>query len=185
MCAIDPPPCISRPVPDSHTTLNGILTRMLKKDDPERPAIERSLAYMDTQFGIFERFRAQYTLCRPQVHAEVQALEYFHKRGLSFVGNDPYIACSKPACLCCELYFKYHPARMVVPESHRKVWISWGPPLVERFTKTDPTSQCQRQVLDKMIEEVCRDANGQILRRSPPPSWHPDSQTGITEGLCT
>lgn len=182
VCAIEPIPCVPQPTPDSHTTLSGILNRMLKKNDPERPEIERTLLYMNSQSGIFERFMTQYQRCKPLVHAEVQVLEHFYKMELSFVGNDRYIACSKPACLCCEMYFKYHPARMVVPESHRKVWTKWGPPLVEKSTGGDDTeSKRQLYILNKMIEEVRDIAISQILGQSSTFPWHPDSRTGITE----
>lgn len=179
--AIEPIPCVPRPMPDCHTTLPGILTRMLKKDDPERPEIERTLLYMDSQSGIFERFMKQYQGCKPLVHAEVQVLEHFYKMKLSFVGNDRYIACSKPACLCCEMYFKYHPGRMVVPESHRKVWIKWGTPLVEKSTGDNDEFKRQRDILNKMTEEVRGIAISKILEQSSTFPWHPDSRTGITE----
>lgn len=161
--------------------LHGILNRMLKKDDPERPEIERNLINIDTLKGVFGEFMSQYKHCTPQVHAEVQVLEHFYKENKAFVGNDRYIACSKPACLCCEMYFKYQPARMVVPESHRKVWAKWGPPLVKEFTNNHPESVRQRQILNKMTEELRRHAIAQALGQSPSGRWHPDSLTEITE----
>lgn len=182
VCAIEPISCVPPPTPDSHTTLPGILNRMLKKNDPERPEIERILLNMNSQSGIFERFMTQYQRCKPMVHVEVQVLEHFYKMELSFVGNDRYIACSKPACLCCEMYFRYHPARMVVPESHRKVWIKWGPPLVEKSTDDNDTeSKRQLRILNKITEEVRNIAISQILGQSSTVPWHPDSRTGITE----
>ncbi|EEP79561.1 predicted protein [Uncinocarpus reesii 1704] len=179
---IEPIPCVPPPRPDSHTTLSGILNRMLKENDPERPEIKRILLSINSQSDIFENFMTQYQRCKPTVHAEVQVLEHFYKMELSFVGNDRYIACSKPACLCCELYFRYHPARMVVPESHRKVWIKWGPPLVKRSTEGDDTEfKRQLDILNKITEEVRSIAISQILGQSSMVPWHPDSRTAITE----
>lgn len=163
VCAIKPIRCVPQPVLDSHSTLRGILNRMLKKDDPERPEIESTLLYMDTESGIFGDFLAQYERCTPQVHSEVQVLEHFYKMTSR---NDRYIACSKPACLCCELYFKHHPARMVVPESHRKVWVNWGPPSVERFIKNDPESVRQRDTVNRITQEIRSNVIAQILGHS-------------------
>ena len=181
VCAIKPIRCVPQPVLDSHSTLQGILNRMLKKDDPERPKIESILLHMDTQSGIFGAFLAQYKNCTPQVHSEVQVLEHFYKKKLSFVWNDRYIACSKPACLCCELYFKHHPACMVIPESHRKIWVSWGPPSVQRLAKNDPESVQQRDTINKITQEIRSNVTAQILGHSSAVHWHPDSRTGITE----
>ncbi|KAE8371068.1 hypothetical protein BDV26DRAFT_149488 [Aspergillus bertholletiae] len=179
--AIKPIPSVPQLKPDSHTTLPGILTRMLKQNDSERAEIENFLLRMDVQHNILTDYMEQYEHCKPQVHAEVQVLEFFYKENLKFVKGDRYVSCSKPACLCCELYFKYHPARMVVPDSSRKVWVKWGPPLVEHFKKNYKDSECQRHVLSKMIEEIRNNAISQILRQSPAACWHPDSRTGGTE----
>ena len=188
VCAVEPIPPVLPPVPDNHTTLDGILNRMLSNDSKrretdksERQKIENTLLYMNTQSRIFERFMDQYNLCTPQVHAEVQVLEYFYKMKLSFVGDDRYIACSKPACLCCKMYFRYHPARMVVPETHSKIWVNWGPPLVQQYSKKNPESKQQLDILNEMIKEIRRQAIDQILGQVSPSRWHPDSRTGITE----
>lgn len=180
VCAVEPLSSVPPPTSDNHTTLDGILNRMLKSNH-ERSEIEESLLYMDTQFGIFGQFMKKHADCEPQVHAEVQVLEYFYKMKLPFAGNDRYIACSKPACLCCKMYFKYHPARMVKPESHNKVWSNWGPPLVEQYSKNDPESRQQRDILNKMTENIRSKAIAQILGHAPPARWHSDSRTGITE----
>lgn len=173
--------CVPKPKPDSHTTLNGVLNRMSKMEDPEKAEVEKMLLYRNTQSKLFETFLAQYERCIPQVHAEVQVLEFFYDRKLAFAGRDRYIACSKPACLCCELYFKHHPARMVVPESHRKVWTKWGPPLVENFAKNGGPSNRQRDILNKMTGELRNAAVAELLGQSVGGPWHPDSCTAITE----
>ncbi|PLN83962.1 hypothetical protein BDW42DRAFT_199946 [Aspergillus taichungensis] len=181
VCAIDPISPVSRQFPDAQTTLRGILNRMLKKDDPERPQIEDALHLINIRSHTFEQFRKLYEYCTPQVHAEVQVLEHFYRNGLRFVGNDRYVACSKPACLCCEMYFKHHPARMVVPASHNKVWTNWSPPLVEPFVKSDPESKQQLEILNKMTADIRSRAIAQILKQSPASHWHPDSLTNITD----
>ncbi|KAJ5751468.1 uncharacterized protein N7511_008433 [Penicillium nucicola] len=178
---IEPIPSVPQPIFDSQTTLEGILNRMLKENDPERLEIERKLLYMNMGNGILEKLNEQYQRCVPQVHAEVQVLEHFYKKKLHFVDADRYIACSKPSCVCCEMYFKYHPARMVAPECHRKVWIKWSPPLVKVFTKNLPDFKQQQQIINKMTEDIRSDVIAQVLEQSSPSRWHPDSRTGITE----
>ncbi|PYH83567.1 hypothetical protein BO82DRAFT_331366 [Aspergillus uvarum CBS 121591] len=175
-------PSVPRPAPDNLTTLDGILNRMLKKDDPERPQVKNSLLCMNSQSQsrTFEGFMEQYDKCTPQVHAEVQALNHFFRLDLSFEGNDRYIACSKPACLCCELYFRHHPARMVVPDCHRKVWVNWSPQLVNNPTKGDPEYDLQVKVLNEMTSEIRRAVIADILGPSSSSPWHPDSQTAIS-----
>ncbi|KAK5994461.1 hypothetical protein PT974_04936 [Cladobotryum mycophilum] len=174
---------VPQPVPDNRTTMKGVINRMLKKDNPERVEIERVLLNMDHRDDWFAAFLNEYPRCQPQVHAEIQALEHFYKNRLRFVDDDRYIACSKPACLCCKLYFQYHPARMVIPESHQKVWISWGPPLVVEFKAGDVESNRQRDLMIRITDSIREDAIAQILRSSRPPPWHPDSQTGLTESV--
>ncbi|OJJ65666.1 hypothetical protein ASPBRDRAFT_49597 [Aspergillus brasiliensis CBS 101740] len=175
-------PSVPRPVPDNLTTLDGVLNRMFKNDDQEKLQIKNLLLSMNfrSQSRTFQDFMEQYDKCTAQVHAEVQALNHFFRLNLSFVGNDRYIACSKPACLCCELYFRHHPARMVVPESHRKVWVNWSPQLVKDPTRGDPDYDLQVKVLNEMTNELRRAVIAQIFDQSSPSPWHPDSQTAIS-----
>ncbi|KAF4228833.1 hypothetical protein CNMCM8980_000115 [Aspergillus fumigatiaffinis] len=161
--AIDCAPSVPRPVPDNLTTLDGILNRMLKKDDPERLRIKDSLLYMNSQSQsrILEDLMEQYDKCTPQVHAEVQALDHFFRLNLFFVGNDRYIAC--------------------IPESHRKVWVNWGPQLLQYNAKDDPEYARHLKVLNEMTAEIRRTVIAQILGHSSSSPWHPDSRTAISE----
>lgn len=179
--AISPPHTVRPPVCDSHTNLRGIVNRMFPPDDAERTVIEDGLIYINKTSGIFNTFISLYQSPGLQVHAEVQLLEHFYKKRLSFVDDDRFIACSKPACLCCELYFKHHPARMVVPSSHCKIWTSWSPPYVQKFTKDDPDAMLQRKLLSQVTQDLREQIIRQVLERSRSSRWHPDSRTGITE----
>ncbi|KAJ5168684.1 uncharacterized protein N7482_004278 [Penicillium canariense] len=154
---------------------------MLRKDCNERLEIENGLWKLNSIKNIFASFTTKYARIKPRIHAEVQVLEYFYNNQMAFAGNDRYIACSKPACLCCELYFKYHPARMVVPESHRNIWTNWGLPAVENFSKAIPAGRQQLDILNKIIHELREMVIKQALGHSPAGNWHPDSRTGITE----
>ena len=129
---------VPRSEPNSHTTVRGIINRMLKGDDPERSEIEEILICVDEHCPIFSKFMQQFAKSTLTVHAEIQVLEYNFSNKLAFVMNDGYIACSKAAGLCYRLYFQYHPARVVLPVAHEKVWPSWSHPLVTPFQKKDP-----------------------------------------------
>lgn len=183
VCPVEWHRSVPRPVRDSKTTLHGILSRLLKKNDPERTQIEETLLRLNhqSQNSLFSTFLRQYECSAPQVHAEIQVLEHFYHKKLLFVDNDRYVGCSKPSCTCCMLYFKYHPARMVVPECHQKIWANWGPPLIETFRKDDAESICQRDIMNNITQSLRNDAIQEILQSSVPPRWHPDSVTDITD----
>lgn len=181
VCNINSIYCRARPPRDQHTNLDGILNRMLGKNHDKRLEIERGLHHLDSIKGIFSQFVNDYDRLDPLVHAEVQVLEHFHNNQLVFARGDRFIACSKPACICCEMYFRYHPARVSIPESHRKVWINWGPPLIHNYSKSNPAAIGQRDILNRMIREISELIASQVLGQAPASHWHPDSKTGISD----
>ncbi|KAL3475091.1 hypothetical protein BJX99DRAFT_271392 [Aspergillus californicus] len=180
VCFIDPMPCVPPPAPDAHTNVHGFLNRLLGKDCKERVEIEDGLRKLNDLQGVFVDFPTKYERLKPRIHAEVQVLEYFYANKMEFAGNDHYIACSKPACLCCEMYFRFHPARMVVPESHRNIWVNWGPPKVDNYSKATPAGRHQLDILNPMIRDLRDMIIRKALGRSTAGHCHPDSKTGIT-----
>lgn len=84
----------------------------------------QNLMYLDKITALFDKFLTFDKRSDGCVHAEIKVLEHFYWSQLVFAGNDCFIACSKLACLFCELYFKHHPARIITSSSHRKVWTS-------------------------------------------------------------
>jgi hypothetical protein len=179
---VDPLPSIQLPLRDAHTNLEGILNRMFKSDnEKEKKMVEAGLIYLDRVSGIFDRFVRFYEQSGSEVHAEIEVLEHFHRSQLVFAGNDRFIACSKPACVCCELYFKYHPARMVMPSSHKKVWTKWSPPKMNYYAATGDMAKQQRKILSKITDDLREQVIDQVLQRSVHSLWHPDSRTCITE----
>ena len=169
------------PAPDEHTNLHGILNRMLGKEHDERREIENGLFKFNAVKHVFENFLGEYQNLRPRVHAEVQILEHFYRNRLCFAKNDRYVACSKLACLCCAMYFRYHPARMVIPDSHQNVWTNWGPPLVEKFSKSHEAGKRQLDILNNMIHDLRNMVISQALGQSSVGNRYPDSCSGITE----
>ncbi|KAJ5926232.1 hypothetical protein N7516_008005 [Penicillium verrucosum] len=179
--AVDHIAPVPPPAPDRHTNLDGILNRMLGKGHDERLDIEHGLSKINAANGLFDRFPGEYRNLKPRIHAEVQILEHFHRYQIQFTENDRFVACSKAACLCCEMYFKHHPARMIVPESHRNVWTNWGPPLVENFSKAHRAGRQQLHILNKVIHEIGNLVISQALGQSSVGQKRPDSKTDITD----
>jgi len=179
--------CVPRPLADSRTTLQGICNRLFRDpDDPRKRATEDALEEMDRKYDLLPKILEQYESpnFRPRVHAEVQVVEYFHNNNLIWADEDRYIGCSKPACFCCQLYLRYHPARPVEPQSHKKIYLKWGPPLLT-YAFRDKGFVHQRDILNKMVEDLRNDLIEQIQEKRGPHKWHPDSHTAITTTTST
>ncbi|KAM3462966.1 hypothetical protein MY5147_009739 [Beauveria neobassiana] len=178
---IEQSPCAPKPVADSQTTLPAILRRMFPKDDPDVANAEQALVDLqETWRKPLTRYMDCERECNPFVHSEVSVLEHFYKYKLKFLEGDRYVYCSKPACFACKLYFAEHPARMVVPESHGKVYPNWGPPLIEHFKRKDADSDRQRDLMIKITKTVRDEVVDHLWGRNVPPEWHPDSTTGVS-----
>ncbi|KAK6954732.1 hypothetical protein Daesc_004701 [Daldinia eschscholtzii] len=67
----------------------------------------------------------------------------------------------------------------VQPESHQKIYLNWGVPELANGSK-DPGYIAQRDLMNKMLETIRKDALAQIIQKAGPLKWHPDSLTGIT-----
>lgn len=178
---VPPMPAAPWPAPDNHTSLDGILGRMVGADYPRLGEIKARLLFLDM---ILEREPLQavllnYAQSEPFVHAEVRVLERLSSIQADFFNGDRYIYTSKPACYCCRLYFREHPANMIVPESHSKIPPHWGFPLVQDFRKDDRDSRMQRDLINEMNRVIRREALDQIESISMPPGWHTDSTTGV------
>ncbi len=174
-----PPPSLPPPV-DQQMTLNGIINRMIANDPQETLRYQEALESMGTKFDILERFLAKFQdeNFRPRVHAELILLEYFHKNQLLFLDNDPFIACSKPACYCCYHYLSVHPGGFVRPASHGVRYINWrAPDLIDETDQQEKNHQ--RDLMNMVITQIRLDARRQIEQRKGRSPWHPDSTTGM------
>ena len=179
ICPISLPARTSPPLADGKTNLDSIVKRMLPAQSPDLARYQLALSEMDSRFDIYANFMETYhdDNFKPRVHAEVQILDFFHNKDLKFEESDIFVACSKPACYCCSLYFHHHPLRPVTPASHQRVYKNWRPP---DFV---PDNNTQRDILNQMIKDVRTEALHQIDQRRPNARWHPDSTTGITESI--
>lgn len=173
---------VKAPERDGQTHLQGICKRMCSGADMDRfEAMLQKLEFLDTKFQVMKRILECYDdpNFKPRVHAEIQVLEHFYNRNLQWADGDRFVGCSKDACYCCHLYFRYHPAGPVVPPSHQNVWPSWGPPLLKNGAR-DPNYFHQRDILNSMVREIRKDAFQQIDELRNPMQQHPDSLTAIT-----
>jgi hypothetical protein len=169
-----------RPPPRKATNVEAALRRMLSTDAPELEECRQALAKMDKMFKISERFLKDYSNSKnkTRVHAEVQVLHHFDQHDEEFAEGDKYIACSKPACFCCHLYFRHHPGGFVEPRSHHKIYLNWQPPGMES-TKIGKKNQL-RDILNSMVKDIRRDALRQLIKKAAPRGYHPDSLTGVS-----
>ncbi|RYP78332.1 hypothetical protein DL769_003210 [Monosporascus sp. CRB-8-3] len=151
---------IEPPEADGHTTLEGIVKRMLPANDRSLPEYEDSLALMNQKFDLERKVLKEYgkETFKPNVHAEVRVLEHFYENRLSFAGNDRYIG--------------------------YKTYLNWGPPLLPEGAK-DPGFVQQRKLMNDMLVTIRKEALDQLKNKAGPLKWHPDSHTGITRSLAS
>lgn len=174
---------VPAPVPeaDSQTNLECILGRMLRDRGHRFSEILSKLTVLDSQVNLEARIRHKFSGgIKPCVHAEIQMLEHFHCNGLKFAERDKYIACSKPACLVCKLYFEHHRAMPVRLDSHEKIYPNWAPAVLPA-TNGDPRFIEQRELLTVVIRGICNISLQQIDQTIVSSEWHPDSLTMITQ----
>lgn len=181
---IPTPPRSAPPQMDGKTRLDSLIVRMLPANSPDLANYKQALEELDATIQLSARILEAYEnpTFRPRVHAEIQVLEHFYEGNFSFADSDKYIACSKPACYCCFLYFRHHPGNFVEPPSHRNVHLAWRPPDLKHAGDTVSYIH-HRDILNSMIADIRKDAFQQILQRRPSHMGHPASVTGITESI--
>ena len=86
-------PCVGAPPEDSHTTIDGVLKRMLRKDDPKFMQYQELMLSLNRKFNVFDQFLKSYRNknWKPIVHCEVQVLEHFFREKLKYFENDKNI----------------------------------------------------------------------------------------------
>ncbi|KAF9761528.1 hypothetical protein IL306_003787 [Fusarium sp. DS 682] len=178
---VEAPIAAKVPTTDGLRNLGSIVRRMLPANDPRVEDMQAYLGQLDGSMRLEDAIKAFYDdeERHHNVHAEIQILEEFHRNQRRFVGHDRYIACSKLACLCCKLYFKCHPGRFVVPESHQKTYLNWRPIDLPGGGESEHWPD-QRRVLANLSKELSNLVEEQIVTQQQPTPWQPDSTTNIT-----
>ncbi|KAF2644767.1 hypothetical protein P280DRAFT_358224, partial [Massarina eburnea CBS 473.64] len=179
--SITTPPRSTVPLASDKTSLESIIGRMLPANSPDLDRYRRTLVEMDAKYKLSSQFLKNYSssTLKPRVHAEVQLMDQFYKNSWPFPDNDRYIACSKPACFCCKLYFQHHPGHFEKPASHNKMYLNWRPPGSDNGCDATNAKR-QRDILNSITADIRREALRQIDEKAAPHAWHPDSVTGIT-----
>jgi hypothetical protein len=182
--SVVPPPSIRH----QKTRLDEIALRMVPRHDPTLlEELQTRLAFLDDRFGVEARVREEYArkTFQPRVHAELIVIEHFHhpRTSLHYLDHDPYVGTSKPACYCCALYIREHPAGFEAPSSHQKICLNWMPPTSIQAVVKDPDSELavhEQRMLNKMVESVRRRTVEQIRTRTYRRQRQFDSITGET-----
>ncbi|CEJ81818.1 hypothetical protein VHEMI01928 [[Torrubiella] hemipterigena] len=179
--AVPPMAAAKWPEPDSHTSLDGILGRMVGANFPRMDEVKARLLFLDMVYDRepLQAILLHYTESEPFVHAEIRVLEHLDTLEVEFFNNDRYIYTSKPACYCCRLYFEKFSKGIIVPESHFKIPKHWGFPKVEEFSKYDAASIEQRDLINGMNKVMRTEILQQIDGITIPAGWQTDSTTGV------
>lgn len=166
-------PTLAAP-PRKKLTLDGIANRMVANDDELKKDVQGFLKLLDQRLivGLEERIRERYGEkgLKPRVHAELILLEHYYRNreSLQFYENDRYIGASKPACYCCYLYFREHPADPVQPATHQKIYLNWLPP-TSTPENEDPNSETlvhERTMLNAMVRYIRKRTIDQLKQKT-------------------
>jgi hypothetical protein len=177
------PPEASLPPLDISTNLESIAVRMHPADSPHLNRRQQALRELNASTQLFEHFQTNYTSqeLKPHVHPEIQVLEWFHTGKRLFAADDPFIACSKPSCICCLLYFRYHHGHFVEPISDGKICLSWRPHDLDAENEHPMSEKQQKILMNTMIKEIRKDALHRIDEGSVLKTQHPKASTNMTE----
>jgi hypothetical protein len=173
------PPEMSLPPFDISTTLDGIAVRKHPAKSPDLVRRQQALREENASTQLFQHFQENYisSQVKPHVHPEIQMLEWFYTGNRSFAANDPFIACSRPSCLCCQLYFRYHPGHFVEPISDRRICLSWRPHFLNAENNYPMSDHQQKILMNTMIKDIRKDALRLIDDRSMSKAKHPEIMT--------
>lgn len=177
------PPSVPRPKADERTTALDSLRRMVRAEDERFERLSGNLQVMGPQLYLdkgMQEFFDDEAGPPPSVHAEVQVLDHFYQQKLTYVYGDAVIVCSKPACLCCKLYFHHHPAGVEEPPTHGTVYPRWGPACSPDAPNGAQWLE-QRGVLQHMIEDMRKLVLVRLRDMLGPLPYRTDSLTAITE----
>ncbi|KAF6814847.1 hypothetical protein CSOJ01_03858 [Colletotrichum sojae] len=184
VAGVPKPASATVPEADNLTTLDGVLRRLLPARDDRYEAFLLYLTRLDEQVGLEATLRTKFQpgALKSCVHAEVQMLHHFSDNERRFAGVDRFVACSKFACVCCDLYFRYHPAGVVLLDSHKKAYPNWGVMMLPEGAKS-PKWLDQRKLINDVLVDLKSMVLDQIKEKSVSSLHHQDSISQITPSL--
>lgn len=112
-------------------------------------------------------------------HAEVVILEHFSVQNFAFANQDQYVACSKPSCYCCKLYFDVHPLVAKLGRYHGNLWMKWSIPRPLRYDDST-TDRVALKLTRRMSDLVGEDLVSTLLNGKSTIIQRFDSTTGFS-----
>jgi hypothetical protein len=175
---IVPPATLVAPISlDLGENFDVILNRMLPTFRGQ-PILSEISATVKNASGATAFFKGEQLQLKP--HAEAIMLDHFSTNNLQFANGDSYVACSRPSCYCCKLYFDSHPSGARTGRSHGMLWIKWlFPQLIQSLERT--ANHVTLEVLRKMSDQVRQDALAALV----PQKHHDFDMFGSTTGFST
>jgi hypothetical protein len=166
---------------DVLTNIESIATRLHPSGSPDLNRRQQALRKIESSDQTFQHFLKNYTSpqVKPHVHPEVQVLEWFHMANRLFAANDPFVACSRPSCLCCQLYFRYHDGYFVEPFSDRKICLSWRPHELDTERNYPMSEHQQKTLMNSMIPSIRKEVLRRIDEKSTLEEKHPEMVTEL------
>lgn len=112
---------------------------------------------------------------RPKEHAEATMARFFYQGIRQFVYQQRYIGCSKPSCVCCELYIELLPGNFERRPCHGNAWTQWRiPGLSFPFCEEDIA------LVQRMTDKLQRHNELEIISASKGHVFTHDSSTNMS-----
>ncbi|KAK4551674.1 hypothetical protein LTR86_011005 [Recurvomyces mirabilis] len=146
------------------------------------PVLHLSEERMDQLFGsgAFTAGSEQLKKChdkgwRLKEHAEATMARFFYQSNKHFLYRQRYIGCSKPSCVCCELYIELLPGSFERRPCHGNAWTQWRIPSLSSVI-------CDEDILlvQRMTDKLQRDNELDIISASKGHVFTHDSSTNMS-----
>lgn len=108
-------------------------------------------------------------------HAEASAARFFVEEDLQFANEDRYIGCSKPSCMCCNLYLECLSGDLERRPCHGNAWAQWCLP-----RGSLPTDEKQISILKRMTSRLQSEIAIEISSASKGHAHTHDSSTDVS-----
>lgn len=169
----------------SHSiTLDGMAGRIFTKDDDITHYQEALETLERTSNGALLDSLQQECIFKTRVHAELLLADFFYWHQFDFIGDDPYIGCSKPACFNCFQYILAHPGNFALPACHNKLYLAWRTPdIVEDNVPISTASRIREAITTKMNSNIGAELRRQIDGRYAKKAAQYDSVTGTSSSI--
>ncbi len=164
--------------------LDGIASRIFTKEEEIAHYQEALETLQQTSNGALLGRLQQDCLFKTRIHAELLLADFFYWNQFDFVGDDPYIGCSKPACFNCFQYILTHPGNFALPACHNKLYLAWrSPDVVDDNVPVEIASKIRETIMSKMNSNIRQELRKQIDGRYARKAAQYDSVTGTSSSI--